>query len=366
MKAKRLAWNAIRANALAFSKKHADDVKENAEAQTFWNDFLEVFGVDRRRVGHYEQPAVRGGGGRGRIDMLWKGVLMVEHKSRDQDLDAAYDQLRDYFPSLTDDELPALAVVSDFARIRVQDLRKTGTPAGKPIEFPLSELADNVRLFDVLCGLQAPPDHPQVALNQKAALRMGRLHDALKDDHYDGHALRVLLVRLLFCLFAEDTGIFHDPPRNAFADWLDTRTADDGSDTGSRLVELFDTLNTPEEQRSTRLDETVRRFPYVNGKLFAESIRVPSFDAKLRKLLKDATHTDWSQISPAIFGALFQSVMDAGERRELGAHYTSEANILKVIGPLFLDDLRARFEVVRKDRRHDRAALRAFHDELGR
>ena len=193
---------------------------------------------------------------------------------------------------------------------------------------------------------------------------MGRLHDALEASGYSGHDLEVFLVRTVFCLFADDTGIFE--PRDLFLDLLETRTREDGSDLGPALARLFQVLNTPVDQRQAKLDEDLACFPYVNGDLFAARLTIPDFDAAMRSALIDACRFDWAAISPAIFGALFQSVMDAAERRAQGAHYTTEKNILKVIGPLFLDDLRAEFNRLRarKDKRR-RGELTAFQKRLG-
>ena len=186
---------------------------------------------------------------------------------------------------------------------------------------------------------------------------MGRLHDALKAAGYAGHVLEVLLVRLLFCLFAEDTGIF---PRAAFNALISQRTRDDGSDLGPWLAQLFQTLDTPYDKRQRTLDEQLAELPYVNGKLFSEQLPLAAFDAKMRALLLDASALDWSRISPAIFGSMFQSVMDAKARRNLGAHYTSEKNILKLIGPLFLDELKAELERIG----NNEAKLKSFHVKL--
>ncbi|HEX9642355.1 MAG TPA: DNA methyltransferase, partial [Candidatus Krumholzibacteria bacterium] len=142
-----------------------------------------------------------------------------------------------------------------------------------------------------------------------------------------------------FCLFADDTGIFQ--PVQSFREWIENRTAEDGSDLGAKLSQLFQVLNTPLDKRQKTLDEQLAAFPFVNGRLFEERLSIPEFDAAMRTALLDASGLDWSRISPAIFGALFQSIMDAKARRNLGAHYTSEENILKLIEPLFLDGLRA-------------------------
>jgi hypothetical protein len=182
---------------------------------------------------------------------------------------------------------------------------------------------------------------------------MGKLHDALKAAGYEGHSLEVLLVRLLFCLFAEDTGIFQ--PASAFRAWIEERTAPDGSDLGAQLTLLFQVLNTPEDRRAKMLDEQIAAFPYVNGKLFEEMLPIASFDLGMREAL-----LDWSAISPAIFGALFQSIMDAKARRNIGAHYTSEENILKLIQPLFLDSLWEEFNRVKSNKNK----LFEFHKKL--
>ena len=170
---------------------------------------------------------------------------------------------------------------------------------------------------------------------------------------------------MVFCMFADDTGVFE--PRDIFLDFIETRTSEDGADLGPWLAQLFEVLDTPEDERAATLDEDLARFPYVNGDLFEGHLRTFSFDTAMRGALLDACRFDWSNISPAIFGALFQSVMDPAERRAQGAHYTTEKNILKVIEPLFMDDLRAEFERVRKRRGRGRlAALRQFQAKLGK
>ena len=170
-------------------------------------------------------------------------------------------------------------------------------------------------------------------------------------------------MRIVFCLFADDTGIFE--PRDIFFDFLETRTSKDGADLGPWLAQLFQVLDTREEDRAATLDEDLARFPYVNGRLFEESLRIPSFNAAMRRALLDACRFDWSNISPAIFGALFQSVMDPEERRKQGAHYTTEKNILKVIEPLFMDDLHAEFGRLKSRKGRGRlVALRTFQRRL--
>jgi hypothetical protein len=350
-----LSWNEIKDRALKFSREWANEASEDAEAKSFWDGFFEVFGVPRRRVGTFERKVKKVDGKDGFIDLLWKGVLLVEHKSRGKDLNRAHAQARDYFHGLTDAELPKYLLVSDFARFRLYDL-ETGEP---PVEFALKDLHKQVRRFGFIAGYQARAFKEEDAVNVQAAERMGKLHDALKAAGYDGHELEVLLVRLLFCLFADDTGIF---ARHAFHELLTQRTSPDGADLGQWLAQLFQTLNTDTHKRQKTLDAQLAEFPYVNGKLFAEPLPLAAFDTKMRGLLLDASVLDWSRISPAIFGSMFQSVMDAKARRNLGAHYTSEKNILKLIGPLFLDDLKAELDRIGT---HE-AKLKQFHAKLAR
>ena len=348
-----LSWNEIKDRALRFSREWADESSEDAEAKSFWDGFFEVFGVSRKRVGTFERRVKKLDGKDGYIDLLWKGVLLVEHKSRGKDLDRAHAQARDYFHGLTDAELPKYLLVSDFARFCLYDL-ESGDP---PVEFPLKDLHKQVRRFGFIAGYQARAFKEEDPVNVQAAERMGRLHDALKAAGYGGHALEVLLVRLLFCLFADDTGIFG---RQSFHELISRRTQPDGSDLGLWLGQLFQTLNTAPDKRQKNLDEQLAEFPYVNGRLFEEALPLAAFDKTMRGLLIEASILDWSRISPAIFGSMFQSVMDAKARRNLGAHYTSEKNILKLIGPLFLDELKAELEKIGTNE----GKLKSFHVKL--
>ncbi len=352
-----LSWTEIRDRAATFQKDWKEVTSEQAESQSFWSEFLNVFGVNRRRVAVFEKhvtikraKSVKNG----RIDLFWPGKLLVEMKSAGQDLDRAFAQATDYFEALPDRDLPRYLLVSDFKRFRLFDLEeKIDHP-----EFRLDQLKDKARQFGFIAGYQAQVIKPQNPVNAKAAAQMGKLHDALKAAGYAGHALEVLLVRLLFCLFADDTGIFQ--PAQSFRDWLEAETKPDGSDMGRALAELFDVLNTAEAARQKTQRDNFASFPYINGSLFAETHRPPAFDAKTRELLLDACALDWTNISPAIFGALFQSIMSGEDRRKLGAHYTSEENILKLIKPLFLDELRAEFEKIKNNANR----LAEFHKRL--
>lgn len=327
-----LSLSELKDRAIRFAQEWQGETREHAEAKAFWGDFFNVFGVNRRRVATFEEPVKKLSGQQGFIDLLWKGTLLVEHKSRGKDLDKAVQQAKDYFPGLKDHELPKYILVSDFARFRLYDLDE-----GTSYDFPLEELHQHLHLFSFLTGYQKRQYKDEDPANIKAAELMGELHDALLRDGYHGHKLEVLLVRILFCLFAEDTAIFE---KDAFRIFLEEHTREDGSDVGAQLAQWFSVLDKAPDQRQRNLPAHLQALPYVNGSLFTEFFEFPAFDAALREQLLRCTYFDWSRISPAIFGSLFQSVTDPVKRRNLGAHYTSEANILKVIQGLFLDELR--------------------------
>jgi len=353
-----LSSSELRARASAFVAAHAGDGDEMRDTHSFYNDFFErIFGVPRKRVGIYEKSVEKLTGGRGRIDLFWPGTLVVEQKSAGRDLGRARVQALDYIHALGDEEKPRYLLLSDFRTFELVDFE-----TGEEAAFPLQDLPRHIEKFGFILGRQTRRFKDQDPVNIRAAELVGRLHDLLAASGYTGHRLEVFLTRLVFCLFADDTGIFQ--PRDILFDWLENETRPDGRDLGQHLNELFAVLDTPEDQRQTTLDPSLQRFPYVNGQLFSEYFPAPAFDADMRAALLNACRFDWTPISPAIFGSLFQSVMDAKERRAKGAHYTTEQNILKLIGPLFLDDLRAEFEGIRARRTGRQQALERFHEKL--
>ncbi|WP_031480465.1 DNA methyltransferase [Maridesulfovibrio frigidus] len=347
-----ISRNEIRTRALAFSKEWAEESSENAEAKSFWDAFFNIFGIKRRTLATFEEPVKKLGQKQGFIDLFWKGKLLVEHKSRGRNLDKAFTQALDYFPGIKTEEHPQYVLVSDFAKFRLYDLEND-----EQFDFKISELHNKIELFNFISGYTTHKVREEDPVNIKAATLMGDLHDQLKEAGYDGHPLEVLLVRLLFCLFAEDTSIF-EPVQ--FQDYIEQRTAEDGSDLGAHLSLLFQVLNTPTSKRQKTLDEQLDAFEYINGKLFEEVLPISSFDSSMRESLLECCNLNWSLISPAVFGSLFQSIMDKAERRNLGAHYTSEQNILKVIGPLFLNGLRSEFKKAGKNKKK----LTAFQNKL--
>lgn len=350
-----LSWNEIKSRATAFTKEWQNESNEDAEAKSFWDDFFNVFGISRRRVATFEQQVKKIDSKQGYIDLLWKGMILIEHKSRGKDLDRAYQQAKDYFPGLTDKELPKYILVSDFERFRLYDLDNNTQN-----EFRITEFVNQVGLFSEIAGYTKRTYKDQDPVNIAAAELMGKLHDKLKEIGYTGHSLEVYLVRLVFCLFADDTNIFE---RGIFHDHLDLKTSTDGSDLAAQLSQLFEILNTPKENRLKNLDEGLNEFPYVNGKLFEERLPTAAFDSEMRNILLECCSLDWGRISPAIFGSLFQSVMDEKARRNLGAHYTSEKNILKLIKPLFLDELYGEFD---KSKKESRGSVEKFHNKISK
>uniref|UniRef100_UPI003341AC35 type IIL restriction-modification enzyme MmeI n=1 Tax=Planktothrix agardhii TaxID=1160 RepID=UPI003341AC35 len=332
-----LSWNEIKQRAIAFSKEWETETSEKSESQSFWNDFFNVFGISRRRVGSFELPIKKADNKQGFIDLLWKGIILVEHKSRGKDLDKATQQAKDYFPNLKEHELPKYILVSDFQKFRLYDLDTNETK-----EFELKDFVNHVHLFGFIAGYEKRVYKDEDPVNIAAAELMGELHDRLKEIGYTGHDLEVYLVRLLFCMFADDTGIFDT--KGIFWEYIDLHTKEDGSDLAMHIASIFHILNTSKEKRLKNLDENLAQFPYVNGKLFEETVQPAAFDKPMREMLLKACAFDWGKISPAIFGSMFQAVMNQTERRNLGAHYTSEKNIQKLIKPLFLDDLYIEFE----------------------
>jgi len=347
-----LSWNEIKTRAVAFTNEWKDEVSEDAEAKSFWDDFFLIFDIRRRRIATFEHHVKQLNNKDGFIDLFWPATLIVEHKSKGRSLDKAHGQVLDYFSGIPDKQLPQYILVSDFARFRLYDLDNNDVH-----EFPIEKLVDNIGLFGFIAGYQKRSYKEQDPVNIEAAGLMGKLHDKLKAIGYTGHFLELYLVRLLFCLFADDTNIFD---KGILLDYIDLRTNEDGSDLANHLAQLFEVLNTSKDKRYTNLDEDLNAFPYVNGKLFEEHLPTASFDSEMRKLLLACCVLDWGKISPAIFGSLFQSVMNPAERRTLGAHYTSEKNILKLIKPLFLDDLWKEFEKLKDSR----PKLQKFHDRL--
>jgi hypothetical protein len=364
-----LSWNDIKTRAAAFvlEWKDSQTVREKAEAQTFETEFLKIFGVERKKVALFEHEVhFENSGERGYIDLFWKGHIIIEMKTPGKDLDKAYEQAKAYALSLPQKDIPKGILTCDFLNFQYYDLDDEPSLEGgaKFHSFRLEELPAHVELFGDLAGYKdIDPFKHWDPVNIEAAVRMGELHNRLREIGYSGHQLELYLVRLMFCLFADDTGIFEPP--NLYNKYILERTNEDGSDLALHIQKIFEVLNKPKDKRLKTIDEQLNQFPYVNGNLFDETIETADFDRAMRDTIINSCTLDWSKISPAIFGAMFQSVMNDEERHDIGAHYTSEENILKLIRPLFLDGLREEFEKIKTlSPALRRERLIKFHDKL--
>lgn len=364
----KLTVDAIRARAVKLAKRFEGVSSEKQHDQNFMKEFCEVFGVDPYRI-EWQFKVKKAGHSIKWGDGLLPGMALFEMKSRGRNLDEAYEQAAEYIALMPQDwAVPQFVIISDFATVHVHV-----RASGERHSFPLSQMAGNLDVLLPLAGYEARAVAQENEANEAAAEKIGRLHDRMKADGYIGTDLESYLVRLLFCLFADDTGLFGENQR--FLDLL-RNTRVDGSTLHDELVALFETLNTYELTRAKNLPERFRGFPYVNGDLFAGGLARYYFDEDGRKQLLELAEDDWRLIKPSIFGSLFQAIMhheDEGaaprsrKRRELGAHYTSEVNILKVIRPLFLNELWSEFELAKRNRTklgllHDRLAKMQFFD----
>jgi hypothetical protein len=346
-----------RAAAAKFSSKWAGTVDEQQNSQAFWQDFFrEVIGIkDLQEAGiEFEKKVVSSKKGTTtRIDVYWRDTLLVEQKSAGKDLDAAEMQAREYVVSLPPAQRPPVIVVCDFARFRIVDIL-----LNKTNEFLLEVLADNLHHIEAIAKRDAASaTDVQVEADQKAAKLMANLYLQLEKYGYSGHEASVFMVRVLFCLFADDTRMWS----GRLFQKLVEDTNPEGSDLGPRIANLFALLDTPKPDRKGPQDPLMVDFPYVNGGIFSERIEVINFNGPMRGAMIDCCNYDWSKINPTIFGALFQDIKSKDERRALGEHYTTEANIEKAIRPLFLDELNEKLE---KAWDHD-SKLKELQRELG-
>lgn len=357
---KRASHDELRLRANDFvSKWQHEPGRERQQDQTFVRELLMVFGVSETRAALYQHESTRAStGGRGYIDALLPGIVAIEVKTSGEDLEAAESQALDYLHALSDAEFPKYVLTSDFKRFRLLDL---AAPSGEEtLEFDLLELPRYVEALEFLSGhtTRSFGSFQQEEASVKAAQIMGKLYESLDGSGYGEHESSVFLVRTLFCLYADDSGIWR---RGQFLDFLEKRTYEDGSDLGSQLSLLYQVLSRPMDSRQGKLPTDILDFPYVNGEIFEEQLRIPVFDKQMRDELIRACHFNWSSISPAIFGSLFQAIKSSEARRALGAHYTTETNIRKVIGPTFLDELESDFKISF----NDPSRLKTLRNKIG-
>jgi hypothetical protein len=356
-----LNFDTLRTRATKFAKTFESVTSEKQNDQDFMREFCAIFDISSRSIEWQYDVQKDKKSAKKWIDGLIPSTLLFEMKSAGLNLDEAYKQAAGYVPMIKEAHRPDYILVSNFANLHLYN-RVTGAPR---VEIKLADLPQKIEHFVFLAGYEKIAIENQAKINEQAAEKMAQLHDAIKETGYGGKDLENYLVRLLFCLFAEDTGLFGE--NGAFLNYLHNHTKVDGSDLNGALTALFDTLNTDHKHRLKNLPEHLRKFPYINGALFEGNLKGCYFDEQTRNTLIECANLDWSDISPAIFGSLFQAVMHFDDeaanaktkkRREFGAHYTSEENILKTINPLFMDDLRAEFKKCSKPKLHD------FHNKL--
>ncbi len=294
-------------------------------------------------------------------DILLKKKLWF--RQAEGDLFAVMDALKAEKAARTLD--PRFLIVTDFERLLALD-RKTGDT----LDTDLEGLETHFTFFLPWAGMEKTRLSNENPADVKAAEKMARLFDAIKQDNLeymqrDAHAMNVFLGRLLFCLFAEDTGIF---PENSVCNAIKSYTAEDGSDLHAFFKQLFDWLDTPDRERhlTTKHNQIpgIALLPYVNGGLFKDHYSIPVFSSKSRRMLIESGTLTWAEINPDIFGSMFQAVIDPAERHNLGQHYTSVTNIMKVIEPLFLNDFREELERARSLTKGRRQALHRLLDRI--
>lgn len=347
---------------------------ESSYAQSFWSDLLRCFDVISQRIDLFERDAVRAStGNTGFIDFFWSGVAIGEAKSLDYDLDRAFQQALDYLSggSIADFEMPKYVLVTNFAQIRIDRLGDEPWST----QFVLEDIPEHVDQLMFLAGQDTVTKIEEKAASLEAAARMAALWQSLVGEEADeavgeeaptdpeeedrlAQDASILLTRLLFLLYGDDAGLWEE---DLFRRWVEYDTTADSL--GPQLQALFGVLNTPDTQRR-RVPDALAKFPYVNGGIFDGSSPVPFLNENMRQALLEACRFRWTHISPAVFGALFQLVKSKEARRSDGEHYTSEANIMKTIGPLFLDDYRARADRLIAKKSATKSEFDALQNEI--
>lgn len=351
---------------------------ERSFAQQFWSDLVRSFGIIPERMDLFERDAKRATGessGQGYIDFFWSGVVIGEAKSLDYDLAAAHSQALEYLRggSIGQHEWPHYVLVTNFSHLRVDRLGDEHWS----VEFALGDIADHVDQLLFLAGQDTITKREEKDASIQAAALMADLFNALvgedadtavgedaprsaEDEDADTQEASVLLTRLLFILYGDDAGLWQS---DLFHHWVEFETTAD--DLGPQLDALFRVLSTSPSRRK-RVPENLARFPYVNGGIFDGSSSVGFLTNAMREALLSACRFRWTHISPAVFGAMFQLVKSKEARRGDGEHYTSEANILKTLGPLFLDDYRQRADrLIRNKSTSDRAFVELLDEMAG-
>ncbi|MBY0548070.1 MAG: hypothetical protein K2W95_12315 [Candidatus Obscuribacterales bacterium] len=309
---------------------------QDLSPETFIYRFLAAFGKPKSQITLVQKGTRNKSKTPGEV--IWEKVILFR-PVQEGDLHLIADQIRK--GDIPSTHHVRFIMVTDFQTLLAVDVR-----TGETLDVPITELPKRVSFFLPLTGKEKAKPHVESEADMKAAGRMGKLYDEIRRDNPDieSHALNVFLCRLLFCYFAEDTNILHETQRGTFTKSLENHTQTDGSDLHLYLDRLFDVMNMKmdSERRSTYPDY-LQEFPWVNGGLFAEKYSAPTFTKHSRATVIEAGKLDWSKINPDIFGSMMQAVVsqEEGKRKETGMHYTSVSNIMKVLEPLFLDELQA-------------------------
>jgi len=324
---------------------------ERAESQTFINEFFEIFGLYRKDYAQFEKPIrKKNEHGTGFADLFWSGKLIIEAKSAAKDSEKHWEntlkQAEEYIENLLPYQRPQYILLMNFKRFMKYTVEQQSGSKKIKIQFnkqiPIEELSNQLDEFLFFPEFAHQLEDAEEKINQEAARLIANVYDSIERKGYKHEDIAIILARLMFCMFAEDTGIFK---LKQFEQFLRNQTT--AENLGEKLKSFFEILNTPFDKRNG-FDPLVMEFPYVNGGLFRKEIdQLPTANTALRDTLIKCCEYDWSFISPVIFGSLFQAVMHQEDRRTLGAHYTSERNIQRVVRPLFLDELRQEFENVK-------------------
>jgi hypothetical protein len=364
-----------------FVKRWTGRGYEKGEAVSFWKDLLYALEYQQWNDPEcilYEHHLASGG----YIDAwLRDASTIVEQKTLDIDLDKPESrqgmmktplvQALDYVEELPRSEQPRFVVTCNFSTFRVydRDAWSKSQLVSHPFEFRLSDLVDHPEYLSFITDPANSRLEKEKEVSIRAGELIGKLYDRMREGYINPdsddsmHALNVLCVRLVFCLFCEDADLF---PKDAFLHYLKDVSPEN---IRTSLKRLFRALDTPHEERDP-YDTTVKPFPYVNGGLFKEKTEIPNFDVEMKRFLLEevSAAVDWSKISPTIFGGIFESTLNPHTRRAGGMHYTSPENIHKVIDPLFLDDLKNEFSVIRDTEgltpRQRNNRYQVLHDKL--
>ena len=327
----------------------AELVKEPFAPREFALRLLEIYNAPKATLTKLRSGTQNKGEHPG--DVLWSRKLYFR-VAGDGEAAMTLDALRE--SKVTKSQKPRFLLAADGHEVAAYD-----TKADEPLHCDYDKLNDHFDFFLPLAGIEKYEAVAENPADIKAAGRLAKLHDEIERCNPDWlvpekrHALNLFLTRILFCMFAEDTGSF---PQDLFVKTVSESGGGDGEHLQSLLKQLFDTMNLPEDHRSD-LPAHIRAFPYVNGGLFADSTDVPAFNRRAKRMLIDAAQLDWCEINPDIFGSMIQAVVDTDMRGDLGMHYTSVPNIIKVLQPLFLMSLEEEFELAR-GHREERSLLR--------